>query len=306
VREAYDIVVREDKIEAYQAYLALYPSQTLAPAVRTVVDRRLVMVDWYKAVTINTVASYQVFLTTYGSSDFAWTANRLIERARGRSVSDPAAAFASANATCPCSLPATPSLRQRRTDVAPTQNATPNSNASKPAGTGVATINPTPTIVYTDPATPVVTSPPVVVIPPRVTIHPKPPRGDGYPKPTGGNDTPTPTGGNNHPTPTGGGNTYPNPTGGKDTPTKTTGGSSGTTTILRGKIDNPKLRVSNTAPTNTLGPAKSPLKAFASPMSGGMAPHAASMGPKPSFGLGIGIGRGFGGGMPRMGGGRMH
>jgi uncharacterized caspase-like protein len=308
-REAYDIVVREDRIEAYQAYLALYPSQSLAPVVRTVVERRLVMVDWYKAVTVNTVASYQVFLTTYGASDFAWTANRLIERARSRSVSDPAAAFASANATCPCSAPATPSLRQRRTDMAPTQNVTPNpgSTASKPAGTGVATINPTPTIIYTDPVPPVVTSPPVVVVPPRVTIpvHPKPPRGEGYPKPTGGNDTPKPTGGNNHPTPTGGGNTYPNPTGGKDTPTKTTGGSSGTTTILRGKIDNPKLRVSNTVPTETLrsgNSGKSPLKAFASPMSSGMAPRAASMAPKPS--LGLGLGRGFGGGMSRMGFGR--
>src|SRR5204862_2514237 len=38
-REAYDIVVREDKIEAYQTYLALYPSQSLAPVVRTVVER---------------------------------------------------------------------------------------------------------------------------------------------------------------------------------------------------------------------------------------------------------------------------
>jgi len=194
-REAYDIVVREDKIEAYQAYLALYPSQSLAPVVRTVLDRRLVMVDWYRAVTVNTVASYQIFLTTYGSSDFAWTANRLIERARGRSISDPAAAFASTNATCPCSLPASPSLRQRRTDVAPTQNVTssPGSTASKPAGTGVAIINPTPTIIYTDPIPPVVTPPPVVVIPPRIGIHPKPPRGDDYPKPTGGNDNPKPT-----------------------------------------------------------------------------------------------------------------
>jgi uncharacterized caspase-like protein len=314
-REAYDIVVREDKIEAYQAYLALYSSQSLAPLVRTVLDRRLVMVDWYKAVTVNTVASYQVFLTTYGSSDFAWTANRLIERARGRSISDPAAAFASANATCPCSLPASPSLRQRRTDVAPTQNTTPNpgSSATKPSGTGVATINPTPTIIYTDPVPPVVTPPPVVVIPPRIGIHPKPPRGDDYPKPTGGNDNPKPTGGNDnpkpttggndHPRPTGGGNTYPNPTGGKDYPTKTTGGASGSTTILRGKIDNPKLRVSNTAPTNTLGAAKSPLKAFASPMSGTTAPRAAAMTPKPSFGLGLS--RGFGGGgMSRMGFGR--
>src|SRR2546427_224491 len=30
-REAYEIVAREDKVKAYQAYLALYPSQSLAP-----------------------------------------------------------------------------------------------------------------------------------------------------------------------------------------------------------------------------------------------------------------------------------
>jgi hypothetical protein len=64
--------------------------------------------------------------------------------------------------------------------------------------------------------------------------------------------------------------------------------------------------VSNTTPTNAPGSAKSPLKAFASPTSGGMAPRAASMTPKPSFGISIGIGRGFGGGMQRTGGGRMH
>src|SRR5262249_7226623 len=55
-RDAYDIVIREDKVEAYQAYLALYPSQSLAPTVRTLVDRRLQMVAWYETVTVNTVA----------------------------------------------------------------------------------------------------------------------------------------------------------------------------------------------------------------------------------------------------------
>ena len=126
-REAYEIVVREDQVEGYQAYLALYPSQSTASAVRSLSDRRQVMVAWYTAVTVNTVASYQAFLASYGNSDFAATADRLIERARTRSVSGgAAAAFASVSPTCPCSLPATPTLRQRRTDTTPTQTPTQN------------------------------------------------------------------------------------------------------------------------------------------------------------------------------------
>src|SRR4030095_3758444 len=95
-RDAYDIVIREDKVEAYQAYIALYPSQSLAPTVRTLVERRLQMVAWYEAVTINTVTADQNFLPSYPASDLSGTANRLIERARTRSVGNAANAFASA------------------------------------------------------------------------------------------------------------------------------------------------------------------------------------------------------------------
>jgi uncharacterized caspase-like protein len=120
-REAYEIVIREDRVEAYQAYLELYPSQSPAPAVRTIVDRRREMIAWYEAVTINTVASYQSFLAGYASSDFAATADRLISRALTRSVAYGASAFASAGPTCPCSQPAPAPLtpRQRRTDLSP-------------------------------------------------------------------------------------------------------------------------------------------------------------------------------------------
>ena len=65
-REAYELVVREDQVEGYQAYLALYPSQSTASAVRSLSDRRQVMVAWYTAVTVNTVASYQAFLASHG------------------------------------------------------------------------------------------------------------------------------------------------------------------------------------------------------------------------------------------------
>src|SRR5262249_12708823 len=132
-RQAYEIVVREDKVEAYQAYLALYSSEPTTPAVRTLLDRRQVMIAWYNAVTVNTVASYQAFLAGYGSSDFAGTANRLVERARVRSVANATAAFASVGPTCPCGQPTTPQLRQKRTETIPTQNG--GSGAAKSSGT---------------------------------------------------------------------------------------------------------------------------------------------------------------------------
>jgi uncharacterized caspase-like protein len=176
-REAYETVVREDKLEAYQAYLALYPSQSLAPVVRTIVERRRVMVAWYEAVTINTVASYQAFVAGYGASEFAATANRLMDRARSRSVGNALSAFASAGPTCPCSQPNNaPAPRLKRTDVAPSGNPT----------SGPAT-----TVASTPVVTPVVT--PVYDPPVRVRVHNdwprrphKDPRYPGKDKNTGG------------------------------------------------------------------------------------------------------------------------
>jgi len=124
-REAYDIVIREDKVEAYQAYLALYPAQSMAPTIRGVVERRREMMAWYSAVTFNTVGSFQTFLAAYPNSEFAATANRLVDRIRTRSVSNPANAYAAVGPTCPCSQPA-PALtpREKRADVAPGGPAT--------------------------------------------------------------------------------------------------------------------------------------------------------------------------------------
>jgi hypothetical protein len=296
-REAYDIVVREDKVEAYQAYLALYPSQPTTPVVRNLVDRRRVMVAWYNAVTINTVASYQFFLASYGGSDFGLTANRLLERATGRSITDAASsAFASTAPTCPCSQPATPTLRQRRTDTSPKQNVgTPTQNtATTSPKSSVAIVDPTPVVI--DPVTPVV--PPVIVtLPPRVTIpvHPKPPSGN-EPKPTTGNDPKPPTGGD-HPKPP-----YDGPKStGNDKGGKTTGTGNSGPTILRGRVgDNPQIRLNkNVATANASAASPKILKPATAPM-GGAGPRTSTMAPKSSFipmiGLGIGLGRGGGGG----------
>jgi Caspase domain len=302
-REAYDIVVREDKVEAYQAYLALYPSQSTTPVVRNLVDRRRVMVAWYNAVTINTVASYQFFLASYGGSDFGVTANRLLERATGRSITDAAsAAFASTAPTCPCSQPVTPTLRQRRTDTSPTQNVgtpTQNTAATPPKGT-VAIVDPTPVVI--DPVTPVF--PPVIVtLPPRV--HPKPPYGND-PKPPTGND-PKPTTGNDPKPPTdGGGGGRPKPPydGPKVTGTgtvKTTGSDTSGPTILRERTGNgPAIKLNkNVATANASAVTPKILKPATAPM-GGVGLRSTSMVPKASLAP-MGMGRGFGGGGgPRM------
>jgi caspase domain-containing protein len=84
--DAFEIVIREDVVEAYEAFLALYGEPPFGPRVRALLERRKEMVAWYAAVTINTVASYQTFLASYPNSDLATTARRLMERARNRSL----------------------------------------------------------------------------------------------------------------------------------------------------------------------------------------------------------------------------
>ncbi|MGA7485651.1 MAG: caspase family protein [Xanthobacteraceae bacterium] len=294
-REAYEIVVREDQVEAYQAYLALYPSQPAAPVVRSLVERRKLVVAWYTAVTINTVASYQAFLASYGNSDFAATAERLLQRASTRSISDAGAAFAAVGPTCPCSQPTAPVLRQRRTDVAPTQNT--GSKATKTPGSSVAIVDPTPAVTV-NPVPPAVT-PPVIVIPPRISVYPRRPRD--WHKPPRGGDDPKPTTGTDHPKPTGDGK------GGK-----TTGGSYGTTTtnnnnpqILRGRI-NSRLHGNTSVGTGNakLGSVKA-IKPATPALSTGIGLRSTSIVPKPSFGQ-TGMTRHIGNvGAPRMSFGRM-
>jgi uncharacterized caspase-like protein len=268
LREAYEIVIGEDKIEAYQAYLALYPSQSMAPVVRTLLDRRQVMVAWYNAVTINTVASYQAFLAGYGNSDFDGTANRLVDRARTRSVSNATSAFASTASTCPCSQPTNPALRQKRTDATPAQNT--GSNSANSPGTNVAVIDPTSVTVYTDPVS--IVTPPQISIP----VHPKSPRGNDKPEQTSGNDKPKSTGGSNNDNPQ----------------------------ITRGRTnDNSRIQINNGTATNSVRSAKIG-KSDSPSTSTGMGIRGASVVPRQSFGQ-MGITRNMSAGMPRMGFGRM-
>jgi hypothetical protein len=338
-RDAYETVVREDRVEAYQAYLALYPNQSMAPVVRTVLERRQVVIAWYQAVTINTPAAYQAFLASYGSSDYAVTANRLLQRSLTRAAANAGAAFA---ATCPCNVPATPVVpRQKRSDRTPASPspAIPSPNQNSPANpTGPAPTNVTgyspPPAVYTDPAPPpVVVAPPVYIPPPRppiVLVPPYPPRGCGggkpYPPPGDGKPTPPPPGGGTKP-PTEGGTKPPTEGGtkppiGRDKLQKATGGSISNPSIARRTVESPRVHINKNYTPNTVrsspGIAKAamPLRQPSFGPSGGMrnSPMGAmGMGrmlggggiAKMMGGGGGGMGRmmgGGGGGMPRMGG----
>jgi hypothetical protein len=85
-REAYDLVVREDRVIVYRVFLDVYAGSPLAPRIRGIVDRRLEMMAWFDAVTHNSVAAYEAFLAHYPNSDLAPTARRLTKRIRLRSA----------------------------------------------------------------------------------------------------------------------------------------------------------------------------------------------------------------------------
>ena len=113
-------MTREDTVEAYQAYLSLFPAQVMSSRVREVLDRRRVMIAWYAATTIDTVASYEAFLAAYADTDLAPTARRLLERAKHRMQ------LASTSSICPCALSpgGRPIQQQQQQKQKPEQKAT--------------------------------------------------------------------------------------------------------------------------------------------------------------------------------------
>ncbi|GLR86200.1 caspase family protein [Bradyrhizobium iriomotense] len=109
---AYDLVIADDTVPAYQAYVELYAQASYTPRLRTILERRRQMLAWEQAVAINTRASYETYLTNWGSSDLAATARRMLLRVQNRNYGV-AAAVATPVAvamapTCPCSTPSTP------------------------------------------------------------------------------------------------------------------------------------------------------------------------------------------------------
>ncbi|WFU43143.1 caspase family protein [Bradyrhizobium sp. CB82] len=110
---AYDLVIADDSVPAYQAYIELYAQTSYTARLRMILERRRQMMAWEQAVAINTRASYETYLTNWGGSDLAATARRLLLRVQNRNYGPVAAAAAVPVAvamapTCPCSTPSTP------------------------------------------------------------------------------------------------------------------------------------------------------------------------------------------------------
>jgi hypothetical protein len=145
---AYQLVIADDTLEAYEAFAAVFAQSPYTVRVRLLADRRMEMMTWFTTVITNTAASYRSFAMKYPGSDLAATARKLEDRIRNRSlnanaavVPTPVAAVAPApvqNATpipaslptnvataptCPCTVQPTPTKKKEATKPPPVKRA---------------------------------------------------------------------------------------------------------------------------------------------------------------------------------------
>jgi hypothetical protein len=172
--EAFELIIQEDDVDAYEEYLLLYPASAFAPRVRGLLERRLLMRTWYTAVLVNTPLAYQAFLDRYPASDLTETALRLRDRARLRGQSanvargildaggpqsapppPPAAIPASlpVGPTCSCPTPAAPQKAKAKEP--------PPKKAKPPTKTAGAPPRRPPPVEDDGPHTPAVSGPPI-------------------------------------------------------------------------------------------------------------------------------------------------
>src|SRR5581483_5135637 len=100
---AHEMVVADGTLEAYQAFDQMFAQSQFKPEIAEWIVRRLKMVAWNEAVTINTAASYRSFLAQYPDTDLSITARTLIERLRFKP-----APLAQVAALGPCTTPSAP------------------------------------------------------------------------------------------------------------------------------------------------------------------------------------------------------
>jgi hypothetical protein len=197
---AYERVIAEDTVDAYQAFLVVFVDSPFGQRVRDLLARRQEMTAWAIAVAINTPDAYAAFLAAYPGSDLAATARKLRDRARNRPQiaalgqaaipialpaagaggNSGAATLAATAPTCPCApTPAPLTIPPlKRTDVAPSPAAPVQ---PKPVDIPVVPpkrvdLSPPPQILVTPPKRVDIT-PPVIthVDPPRVVVDRQPP-----------------------------------------------------------------------------------------------------------------------------------
>jgi uncharacterized caspase-like protein len=85
-RQAYDIVVMEDSVDAYEEFLLVYPYDPLAERIRYLLSLRAQALAWRYAVLANTPDSYSYYLNSYPGGHYATQAMRLREQPRIRPV----------------------------------------------------------------------------------------------------------------------------------------------------------------------------------------------------------------------------
>jgi uncharacterized caspase-like protein len=85
-KTAYELVVADDTVPAYEAFVQLFDAPPYGLRVKVFVERRKEMMAWNNAVLVNTAASFQDFLVAYPKSDLASTAFKLLDRVRNRSL----------------------------------------------------------------------------------------------------------------------------------------------------------------------------------------------------------------------------
>jgi uncharacterized caspase-like protein len=125
---AYDLVIADDSVAAYEAFTAVFAQSPYNARVRSLLDRRREMLAWETAVATNTASSFDAFLASYASSDLAATARKMQERVRNRSLDANAALAQPTNValgpTCPCTTPLpTPSPLKKVEPARPTVRA---------------------------------------------------------------------------------------------------------------------------------------------------------------------------------------
>jgi uncharacterized caspase-like protein len=119
-KAAYDLVIAEDSVPAYEAFVALFAQPPYNTRVRVQLERRYVMRSWATAVAINTPSSYQGFLANYPDSDLAVTARKLRERVLNREFGAQPINVA-LGPTCPCPVEPTKQLKRKVEEPAPTK-----------------------------------------------------------------------------------------------------------------------------------------------------------------------------------------
>ncbi len=110
---AYELVVADDSVPAYEAFVALFAQPPYNMRARVLLERRYVMRAWATAVAINTAAAFQAFLKDYPDSDLAATARKLRERVLNREFGPQPANVAALGPLCPCG-PVEPTKQLKR------------------------------------------------------------------------------------------------------------------------------------------------------------------------------------------------